>query len=107
MKFDMKLKYCLLSLILLSGYFLTAQQPTFITDSLDIYIQREMQRWQVPGLAIAIVKDGKVVATKGYDVTDLETKKPVDTNTLFMIASNIKAFTGTSLAVLEKQGRIS
>ena len=107
MKFKIMLKYCLLSLFLITGYCLTAQQPTFITDSLDIYIQREMQRWQVPGLAIAIVKDGKVVATKGYGVTDLETKKPVDANTLFMIASNTKAFTGTSLAMLEKQGRIS
>lgn len=107
MKFKIMLKYCLLSLFLITGYCLTAQQPAFITDSLDIYIQREMQRWQVPGLAIAIVKDGKVVATKGYGVTDLETKKPVDANTLFMIASNTKAFTGTSLAILEKQGRIS
>ena len=95
----------LLVLFITTGLF--AQQPTFVNDSLDIYIQREMARWQIPGVAIAIVKDGKVVVTKGYGVTDVETKQPVDENTLFMIASNTKAFTGTALALMEKRGQIS
>ncbi len=103
----MKMKNLLLLILLITGTKLFAQQPVFVTDSLDAYITREMKKWQIPGLAVAIVKDGKVVVSKGYGVTDLETKQAVDANTLFMIASNTKAFTGTSLALLEKQGRIS
>ena len=75
--------------------------PTFISDSLDEYITTGMAGWKIPGLAIAIVKDGKVVVMKGYGVSDVKTNAPVDENTLFMIASNSKLFTGTALAQLE------
>ena len=82
-------------------------EPSFIRDSLDSYITKGIQDWTVPGLSIVIVKDGKVVWMKGYGVRDIDTKKPVDENTLFMIASNTKLFTGSSLAMLETEGRIS
>jgi len=85
----------------------TGNQPSFIRDSLDTYINNGIRNWQVPGLSIVIVKDGKVVWMKGYGVRDMETKKPVDENTLFMIASNTKLFTGSSLALLETEGKIS
>ena len=101
------MKKIIIVFLLLNGLLLHAQQPAFITDSLDSYIQREMKRWQIPGLAVAIVKGDKVVATKGYGVTDLDTKQAVDANTLFMIASNSKAFTGTSLALMEKNGQLN
>jgi CubicO group peptidase (beta-lactamase class C family) len=81
--------------------------PSFISDSLDSYIQRGLRDWNLPGLAVVIVKDGKVVWMKGYGIRDIETKKPVDENTLFMIASNTKLFTATSLALLESQKKIS
>jgi CubicO group peptidase (beta-lactamase class C family) len=83
------------------------QEPAFIHDSLDRYIQKGLSDWNLPGLAVVIVKDGKVVWMKGYGVRDIETKKPVDENTLFMIASNTKLFTGSSLALLETQRKIS
>lgn len=86
--------------------FKTYAQPTFITDSLDTYITREMQRWQVPGLAIAIVKDGKVVIQKGYGVKSFDKPEPVDEYTLFQIASNSKAFTGTAIAWLNNEKRV-
>src|SRR5687768_6219912 len=66
-----------------------------------------MTDWNIPGLAIAIVKDGKTVVMKGFGVRDLKTMAPVDENTLFMIASNTKLFTGTALALLDTRGRIS
>lgn len=82
-------------------------QPSFITDSLDVYILREMQRWQVPGLAIAIVKDGKTIWQKGYGVQQIDQpNKKVDEFTLFQIASNSKAFTGTAIAWLNKEKRV-
>ena len=84
-----------------------ADQPSFIRDSLDSYIQKGLNDWNLPGLSVVIVKDGKVIWMKGYGVRDIETKKPVDENTLFMIASNTKLFTGSSLAVLETEGKLS
>ena len=82
-------------------------QPSFIKDSLDSYINKGMKDWNIPGLAIVIVKDGKVVVMKGYGVRNIETKEPVDENTLFMIASNSKLFTATSLAQLEYDQKLS
>src|SRR4249920_1800489 len=82
-------------------------QPPFVKDSLDNYIHKGMQDWDIPGLAIVIVKDGKVALMKGYGVRNLETKEPVDENTLFMIASNSKLFTATSLAQLEYDRKLS
>ncbi|MBI2282770.1 MAG: serine hydrolase [Bacteroidetes bacterium] len=84
-----------------------AQTPRFVSDSLENYIKTGMKDWQIPGLAIAIVKDGQVVYMKGYGESDMATHEKVDENTLFMIASNSKLFTGTSLAQLEYNKKLS
>jgi CubicO group peptidase (beta-lactamase class C family) len=102
----MKLKLMLAG-CLLSGVAAVAQIPSFVTDSLDGYIQTGMKEWQVPGLALVIVKDGKVVVMKGYGVKDTASKQPVDEHTLFMIASNTKLFTATALAQLEYDKKLS
>ncbi|MES2727394.1 MAG: serine hydrolase [Bacteroidota bacterium] len=83
-----------------------SSQPRFVQDSLDSYIEREMKRWQVPGLAIAIVKNGKVVVAKGYGVKEHGRSAKVNEYTLFQIASNSKAFTGTAVALLNQQKRL-
>ncbi len=82
-------------------------QPSFIKDSLDKYIKTGMQDWAIPGLAIAVVKNDSIVMMKGYGVANIDTKEPVDENTLFMIASNSKLFTGTALAQLDAAGKLS
>ncbi|WP_179414724.1 serine hydrolase [Mucilaginibacter sp. E4BP6] len=87
--------------------FCFAQQPSFITNDLDAYINKGLKDWNLPGLAIAIVKDGKVVVMKGYGVRNVKTNEPVDENTLFMIASNTKLFTATALAQLDYDKKIS
>lgn len=81
--------------------------PTFITDSLDTYVNRGLQQWQIPGAAVLVVKDGQIVIAKGYGVKELGTNDKVDANTLFMIGSNTKAFTGTALALLEQDGKLN
>ncbi len=86
---------------------LFAQTPAFIADSLDAYINKGLKDWDIPGLSIVVVKDDKVILMKGYGVRNINTKAPVDENTLFMIASNTKLFTGTSLALLEYRNKIS
>ncbi len=98
--------YLRISVLLLITNFVVAQ-GNFINDSLDKYIQREMKSWRLPGMAIAIVKDGKVVFMKGYGYADKEKNTPVNENTVFQIASCTKAFTGASLALLEHFGKVN
>lgn len=81
--------------------------PPFVSDSLDSYVERALQRWQIPGVAICVVKDGEVVVAKGYGVREAGKPEKVDENTLFMIASNTKAFTGTALSMLQFEGKCS
>ena len=100
------MKYILKITALLLITKVSLSQGNFIKDSLDIYINREMTRWNLPGLAIAIVKDGKVVLMKGYGYADATKKIPVTEKTEFQIASNSKAFTGTSVALLEHFGKL-
>ena len=48
-----------------------AQTPAFISDSLQAYIKKGMADWQIPGMAVAIVKDGKVVVSQGFGVLEV------------------------------------
>ena len=104
----MVMKLLLNTLLFLSFFqYSIAQQPSFIGDSLDQYIQKGMTDWQIPGLAISIVKDGKVIYSKGFGERNMVTHAPVTEHTLFMIASNSKLFTGTAIAQLEYNKRLS
>jgi CubicO group peptidase (beta-lactamase class C family) len=75
--------------------------------NLDADVNRVLKTFDVPGIAIAIVKDGKVVVAKGYGVRKLGDPKPVDGKTLFEVASNSKAFTAAALAMLVDEGKIA
>lgn len=89
--------------------FISAQvlAQTGAPPDLDDYVARALKEFEVPGLAVAIVKDGKVELIKGYGVRKLGEPAPVDEQTLFGIASNTKAFTAAALAILVDEGRIS
>ncbi len=69
--------------MVLLGYMASPQTPAFISDSLDSYILKGLKDWDLPGLSIVIIKDGKPVVMKGYGVKNVETHQPVDENTLF------------------------
>lgn len=99
-------KYILLALIF-AGTNLLAQQPAFVTDSLRIYMQREMAAWEIPGAAVAIVKDGKVIVSQGYGVKEQGKTDTVNKETLFQIASCSKAFTATAIAMLHVEKKLS
>jgi CubicO group peptidase (beta-lactamase class C family) len=73
---------------------------------LDVFVASAMKAFDVPGLALAIVKDGQVVYAKGYGVRRLGEAAPVTTRTLFGIASNTKAFTAASIATLVDEGKV-
>ena len=66
-----------------------------------------MKTFDVPGIAVAIMKDDKVIHSKGYGVRSLNTKQKVDSNTLFGIASNSKAFTTAALGILIDEKKLS
>lgn len=91
------------ALVFLYAISLLAQAP----PQLDAWVERTMREFDVPGIAVAIVKDGKVVATKGYGVRKLGNPARVDEHTLFGIASNTKAFTTAALAILVDEGKLS
>jgi CubicO group peptidase (beta-lactamase class C family) len=73
---------------------------------IDDYAAKAGQDWRVPGFALAIVKDDRVVFAKGYGVRELGKPEPVDKDTLFAIASNTKAFTAAALATLVDEGKL-
>jgi CubicO group peptidase (beta-lactamase class C family) len=73
---------------------------------IDEYALKATRDWNVPGAAIAIVKDDKVIFAKGYGVREMGKPAPVDERTLFAIASNTKAFTAAALALLVDEGKI-
>ena len=80
-------------------------QPAPLTG-LDEYIEKARQDWKVPGMAVAIVKDDKVVYSKGFGVKKLGDAALVDDKTLFAIGSSSKAFTAATLAILVDEGKL-
>jgi CubicO group peptidase (beta-lactamase class C family) len=74
---------------------------------LDSYIEHEMERWKVPGVGVAVVKDHEVVFAEGFGVRHLKEGGKVDADTLFAIGSNTKAFTATAIGLLVQEGKIA
>jgi CubicO group peptidase (beta-lactamase class C family) len=99
------LRVCAAGIFIASTASLYAQ--TAPPADLDAYVANSMKTFDVPGLALAIVKDGKVVLAKGYGVRKLGDPTPVDERTQFGIGSNTKAFTTAALAGLVDAGKLS
>jgi CubicO group peptidase (beta-lactamase class C family) len=72
----------------------------------DEYVNRALKDWEVPGVAIAIVKDDKIVFAKGYGVRKLGEPAPVNERTMFAIGSSSKAFTAAAIALLVDEGKV-
>jgi CubicO group peptidase (beta-lactamase class C family) len=84
-----------------------ARSQTMSVPGIDSLVERARISFNVPGIAVAIIKNGQVVFSKGYGVRSLNTGLPVDENTLFGIASNTKAFTAFALGMLIDEGKLS
>ena len=80
--------------------------PPSTLNGLDGFIEQVMKDWHVPGLAVAIVKDGHVVYAKGFGYRDVKKALKVTPDTLFAIGSCSKAFTATALAILVDEGKL-
>lgn len=76
------------------------------SEEVDQLVNNAMEKFQVAGSAVAIVKDGRIIYEKGFGVKSFDTKEKVDEHTNFAIASNSKAFTTAALAMLVEEGKI-
>jgi CubicO group peptidase (beta-lactamase class C family) len=75
-------------------------------NGFDQYVENAMKAWQVPGVALGIIKDGHVVLAKGYGVRTISDHTPVDEHTMFAVASCTKSFTTAALAMLVDEGKV-
>jgi len=97
---------CIITLANVFGSPVTRAQ-TGPPPDMDAYMARVLKEFEVPGIAVAIVKDGKVVLTRGYGVRKIGEPTAVDEHTLFGIASNTKAFTAAALSILVDEGKLA
>src|SRR5262249_20194829 len=92
--------------LLLAAFPVRARQPAGPLAGFDAYAKAALADWRTPGMAIAIVKDGKVVFARGHGVRRVGEKDLVDEHTVFPIASVTKVFTATCLVQLVEEGRL-
>lgn len=83
------------------------QAQVIMSAQIDSVAELALKTFNVPGIAVAVVKDGKIIHAKGYGVRSLNTRQKVDENTLFGIASNTKAFTVAALGILVDEGKLT
>lgn len=95
-----------ISFFLFFGLLINSTFAQLSSQKIDSLVAEALVKFKVAGVSVAIVKDGKVIHLKGYGLADINTKKPVNENTNFQIASNSKAFTTAALAILEEEGKL-
>lgn len=84
----------------------SAQAQTAPLANFDVYVEKALKDWEVPGIAVAVVKDDKIVFAKGYGVKELGKPDKINAETIFGVASNSKAFTAAALAMLVDEGKL-
>jgi CubicO group peptidase (beta-lactamase class C family) len=99
-------KFFLLPLLFLLVFTLHSQNLAQQVKEFDAYIEASRKLYEIPGLAVTVVKDGKVILSKGYGVRQLGTNQAVDSKTLFACASTTKAMTATCLGMLVDEGKV-
>ncbi|GLR19972.1 serine hydrolase [Portibacter lacus] len=93
------------TLVVLASVSSKAQQGQY--KEIENYIEEARKSWEIPGLAVALIKDGEVVYKNGFGVKELNKPGRVDENTVFSVASNTKAFTSMAVGILVQQGKLS
>src|SRR5215813_9380992 len=76
-------------------------------DKVDDYVKAEMQKQHVPGLSLAVIKDGKIIKLEGYGLANIELNVPAKPETVFKIGSVSKQFIASGIMILVDEGRIS
>ena len=81
--------------------------PTNLESDIERFVQQVMQTWNIPGLALALIKDDRTVLARGHGIREMDKPEPVDEHTLFAIGSNTKAFTATAVGLLVQEGKLA
>src|SRR5256712_1290475 len=90
-----------------SNFAFAQQSPQSFTKELDDYVAATVRDWEIPGVAVAVVKDGKVIAARGYGVREMGKPETIDENTIFDAASLTKSFTVAAIASLVDEKKMS
>ncbi|MBA6152833.1 serine hydrolase [Gelidibacter maritimus] len=98
-------KLCLTALFLSINFLINAQALS--GPQIDSLVQKTMTTFDVPGMAVAVLKDGQVYHKNTYGIRSIKTNAKVDENTLFGVASNTKAFTTAAMGQLVDQGKLT
>ena len=106
MKFQTRANCFIASMLMLFISSISAFAQNAPLQGFDDYVNKALKDWEVPGVAIAVVKDDKVVFAKGYGVRELGKPEMVDEKTLFAIGSSSKAFTSAAIAMLVDEGKL-
>lgn len=102
-----KIKFSLLLFIITALFLSSNLFGQMSSKEIDLLVENSMKEFNVAGVAVAVVKDGKIIHEKGYGVKSIETNLLVDEHTNFQIASNTKAFTTAALSILVDEGKLS
>ena len=95
----------LIGAVLLSGSAVATAQSR--RQLIDAYVEEQMAKLHIPGVAIAVLHNGRVELMKGYGVANIERNLRVTPNTMFQIASTTKPFTAMAIAMLAEDGHVS
>lgn len=98
-------KFLFLSCVLICGQ--VSATATDVGVKVDAYVKQEMTKYRIPGLAVAVIRNGKVLKLKGYGVTSIELGVPATERSVFPIYSTTKIFTGVALMKLVEDGRLT
>lgn len=104
---SLKNSIVILSLLLVPAPLFAADRTGLSETEIDQLVARVMETFKIPGIAVGIIKDGKVIHAKGYGVREVSKKGRVNEKTLFSIASTGKSFTAAAVALLVDDGVIS
>lgn len=99
-------RFSLIPLVLLLGVSGIAQTSGPSPDPIDQYVQSEMKRQHIPGLALLVAREGRIVKAQGYGFANIELQVPVKPETVFQSGSVGKQFTATAVMMLVEEGKI-
>jgi CubicO group peptidase (beta-lactamase class C family) len=96
--------------LIIAVVFFAASMPScsqpMDAKQMDELAGRAMKAFGVPGMALGVVKDGRLIYAKGYGVRSVASSEQVNANTLFGIASVTKGFTAAALGILVDEGKV-
>ena len=103
----MQRRFSFLVLIIFNLVALQSSAQVLSSKQIDSLVEKTLTTFNVPGIAVAVIKDGKVIHAKGYGIRSIKSNQKVDENTLFGVASNSKAFTAAALGMLVDENKIT